>query len=144
LIDRGKTIVFPQDVERVLPQVIEKGVHFEEIWATDTSELEQYIMAIVGEFAQQGRVACPLSVIEQRLRDEGSISRNPDDLLEAIQNLTGRRILRDVGDGKSLCFQVRVFGKWVNTNKPLAIVKRDVQAEAALRRRRLERQSLIH
>lgn len=144
LIDRGKTRVYAQDIEQILPQVIEKGVHFDEIWATDTSELEQYIMAIVGELRLEGNTNCTLDVIEQKLRNEGYRLENPGDLLEAVQNLVNRRILRDEGNGQTLSFQVRIFGRWVNANKPMAVVRRDIQAETARRNRRIERQPLSH
>jgi hypothetical protein len=39
-------------------------------------------------------------------------------------------------------FQVTIFGQWVHTNKPLALVKRDIQAQAAAMRRRVERQPM--
>lgn len=144
LIERGKTRVYGQDVERILPQVIDKGVHFDEIWATDTDDLEQYIMAILGELVRAGSTNCTLDAIESRLRSEGHILKNPDDLPEAMQNLINRRILCDAGDGRTFRFQVRIFGQWVNTNKPIAVVKRDIQTEAVRRQRRIDRQPLSH
>jgi hypothetical protein len=119
---------------------LERGVHFDEIWATDTTELELYTMALVGELARERESWCAISALEQRLRREQQMPSDPDEFYEALLNLANRRILRRNGDGNAVRFQVDVFGQWVHTNKPFEVVRRDIQAEAALRRRRLERQ----
>ena len=140
LVDRGKCKVSVQDVERILPMTLERGVHFDEIWATDTTELELYVMALVGELARERESWCAISALEQRLRKEQQMPSDPDEFLEAVLNLANRRILRRSSDGNTVRFQVDVFGQWVHTNKPFEVVKHDIQAEAALRRRRIERQ----
>jgi hypothetical protein len=140
LIDRGKSKVSIHDVERILPMTLEQGAHLDEIWATDTTELELYIMAIVGELASQRGNWCAVSAIKNRLTLEGNMPTNPDDFDEAILNLTTRRIFQRSGDGNAIRFQVNVFGQWVHINKPFEVVRRDIRAEAALRNRRVERQ----
>jgi type I restriction enzyme M protein len=141
LIDRGKAKVSAHDVERILPLALERGVHFDEIWATDTTELELYIMAVVGELSRRRGSWCTVSEIEKRLKQERQMPTNPDEFDEAILNLTNRRIFRRSEDGSAVRFQVDVFGQWVHTNKPLEVVRRDIRAEAAARRRRIERQA---
>ena len=140
LVDRGKCRVSVHDVERILPMTLERGVHFDEIWATDTTELELYVMSLVGELARERESWCAISALEQRLRKEQQMPTEPDEFYEAVLNLANRRILRRSGDGNAVRFQVDVFGQWVYTNKPFEVVRRDIQAEAALRRRRIERQ----
>lgn len=140
LIDRGKSKVSVHDVERILPRALEQGVHFDEIWATETTELERYVMALVGELAPMRGSWCAVTEIEKRLRKESQMPENPDELDEAISTLTNRRILRRSGDGSAVRFQVDVFGQWVHTNKPFEVVRRDVRAEAAALRRRVEHQ----
>jgi type I restriction enzyme M protein len=142
LIDRGKAKVFASDVERILPQVVEQGVHFNEIWATDTSELELYLMAAIGQLTTRRQDWCLLFKVEDVLRSESRLPRDADDLNDAINNLVDRRILRYSNDGSRVRFQVTIFGQWVHTNKPLALVKRDIQAQAAAMRRRVERQPM--
>ena len=140
LVDRGKSKVSVNDVERILPTTLERGVHFDEIWATDTTELELYMMALVGELARDRGSWCQLSTLEQRLKRENQMPRDPEEFDEALLNLANRRILRRSSDGNAVRFQVDVFGHWVHTNKPFEVVRRDIQAEAALRKRRIERQ----
>lgn len=140
LIDRGKSKVFTSDVQRILPKALEQGAHFDEIWATETSDLECYVMAVVGEIARDREDWCTVKDVERRLIGEGQMPRNAEDLDEAIASLTGRRILQRSDDGRSVRFQVDVFGKWVNTNKPFEVVRRDIRAEAAARNRRIRRQ----
>lgn len=140
LIDRGKAKVFASDVERILPQVVEQGVHFNEIWATDTTELELYLMAAISQLTTRHQDWCSIAKVEDALRYEDRLPRDPDDFNDAISNLVNRRILRYSNDGSTVRFQVSVFGQWVHTNKPLAVVKRDIQAQAAAMRRRVQRQ----
>lgn len=140
LIERGKSKVSTHDVERILPLALEQGVHFNEIWATDTTELELYIMAVVGELAPKRGSWWTVTEIEKRLKQEDQMPTNPDEFDEAILNLTNRRIFRRSDDGSAVRFQVDVFGQWVHTNKPFEVVRRDIRADAALRRRRIERQ----
>ncbi len=142
LIDRGKSKVFPEDVERVLPQVIEQGVHFDEIWATETTDLELFVMAAIGELAAQRKDWCSLNKIEEKLRSEERMPHNTDDLNEAIGNLVGRRILRYSDNGGAVRFQVAMFGQWVHVNKPFAVVNRDIQVKATQERRRSQRQPM--
>jgi hypothetical protein len=144
LVDRGKSKVSAYDVERILPMALERGVHFDEIWATDTTELELYVMAIVGELAPERGNWCKVSAIESKLEREGQMPNDPDDFDEAILNLTNRRIFRRSADGGAVRFQVDVFGQWVHTNKPFEVVRRDIRAEAAARRRRAERQPMSY
>lgn len=142
LIDQGKSKVFASDVDRILPMALERGVHFDEIWATDTTELELYIMAIVGELAPNRGDWSKFSSIESRLNQEGQLPKNKDDLDEAIANLTNRRIFRRSSDGNLVRFQVDVFGQWISANKPFEVVRRAIRAEAARQRRRIERQPM--
>lgn len=144
LIDRGKSRVFVHDVERILPKALEQGVHFDEIWATETTELELYIMAVVGELVRARNEWCFVAEIVRRLSMERQMPTNPEDLDEAIKILTNRRIFRRSDDGSAVRFQVNVFGQWVNLNKPFEVVRRDIRAEAAVRNRRIERQSIAH
>jgi hypothetical protein len=142
LIERGKSRVFASDVEKILPDVIERGVHFDEIWASDTTELELYIMATVGELVQHRDTLCQITRIEDKLRSADRWPKSEDDLHEAIQNLTHKRILQQNSDGTEVSFQVGVFGRWVTRNKPVAVVKRDLQADAARVRRQAARQPI--
>jgi len=142
LIDRGKEKVFAHDVERIIPQVLERGIHFTEIWATDMLDLEKYLMAIVGELLGGRDEWCSLSEIENILSTEKIMPKDETRLIEALEKLGSRRILKMNDDGKSVRFYVTMFGKWVATNKPLAIVRRDIQAEAAKLNRRIERDPL--
>jgi predicted RecB family endonuclease len=137
LIDRGKTRVSVYDVERILPLALERGVHFEEIWATDTSELERYVMAVVGELAHKSDNWCSIFEIQKRLEKENQMPKNADELDEAIVNLTNRRIFQRSSTGDSVIFQVDVLGQWVYANKPFEVVRRDIRAEAVARNRRV-------
>jgi len=140
LINRGKSKVSVHDVERILPLALERGAHFDEIWVTETSDLECYVMAVVGELATARGNWCSVAEIEKRLRGEHQMPDNHDELDEAVSNLTNRRILRRSNDGNSVRFQVDVFGQWVYANKPFEVVRRDIRAEAATLRQRLARQ----
>jgi type I restriction enzyme M protein len=140
LIERAKSKVSTHDVERILPLALEQGVHFNEIWATDTTELDLYVMAVVGELAPKRRIWCAVSEIEKKLEQKGEMPADPDELDEAILNLTNRRVFRRSDDGGAVRFHVDVFGQWVNKNKPFEVVRRDIRAGEALRRRRTERQ----
>lgn len=140
LIDRGKSKVSASDVERILPRALEQGVHFNEIWATETTELERYVMAVVGELSPSRGSWCTVTKIEQRLRSEDQMPKNADEFDEALFNLTNRRILRHSDNGSAVRFQVDVFGHWVSANKPFEIVRRDIRAEEAAQRRRIGRQ----
>ena len=140
LVDRGKSKASVDDVERILPMTLEAGVHVDEIWATDTTELERYVMAIVGESTHERESWLAVSALEQRLKNEQRMPSDQDELYEALLNLTNRHILQRSNDGNSVRFQVDVFGQWVQNNKPFEVVKRDIQAEAAQRRRQAERQ----
>lgn len=142
LIDRGKSKVSIRDVERILPIALDRGAHFDEIWVTETTELDRYVMAIVGEYTGARKSWCSLSIIEDRLKKERQMPTNLDDLYESILGLTNRRILRRGNDGSTVRFQVDVFGRWVYVNKPFEVVRRDIQAEAARQRRRVERQPM--
>jgi hypothetical protein len=140
LIERGKSKVSVNDVERILPQVREQGTHIREIWLTDTTELEQYVMATVGELAATRDSWCMVPQIAGRLEQEMQVARSPDDLDEAIQNLTKRGILSFRQDGTAVRFQVDVFRQWVQANKPFGVVRREIRADAARQRRVAERQ----
>lgn len=145
LIDRGKARVFVSDVERILPQVIEHGFHFDEIWVTDTTDLELYIMSIAGELLR-GEVtsSCAISEIEDKLKREGNFPKDADYFNKSLTNLINRRIMRYADSGKRVCFHVGVFGKWVYTYKPMAVVKRDIQAEAASEKKKSLNQPKYH
>jgi hypothetical protein len=142
LVDRGKSKVFVKDVERILPLVIERGLHFDEIWATDMDDMEKYVMAIIGGMSDSKRKWCSINEVENILYEEGHSRRPQERILNAIDKLQNRRILQISEDGKYIRFQVAVFGQWVSTRKPYAIVKRDLQIEAARRTRRIQREPL--
>jgi type I restriction enzyme M protein len=142
LIDRGKSIVSAHDVERIIPQVLERGVHFDEIWSTDMQDLEKYIMAILGELVSGQDKWCSIVSLENKLKGEGIAPRDETRLIESLEKLGSRRILKTSDDGKEIRFYVSVFGKWVSSNKPLAIVRRNIQTEAAQIKRRIEREPL--
>lgn len=142
LIERGKQKVFAHDVDRVIPLVLERGIHFDEIWSTDMQDMEKYLMAIAGEMLYGKDAWCSLEQIEKRLRNEGIMPKDETRVIEAIEKLSARRILKTSDDGKDVRFYVRVFGKWVSSNKPLAIVRRDVQSESAKLNRRIERETM--
>lgn len=142
LIERGKQKVFAHDVDRVIPLVLERGIHFDEIWSTDMQDMEKYLMAIAGEMLYGKDAWCSLEQIEKRLRNEGIMPKDETRVIEAIEKLSARRILKTSDDGKDVRFYVRVFGKWVSSNKPLAIVRRDVQSESAKLNRRIERETI--
>lgn len=142
LIDRGKSKVSVHDLERTLPLALERGVHFEEIWATDTTDLERYVMAVIGKFAPARGSWCEVTEIEKNLRGEHQMPKNPDELDEAIANLTNRQIFRRSDAGISVRFQVDLFGQWVHANKPFEVVRRDIRTEEVARGRRIERQPM--
>ncbi|HAA00726.1 MAG TPA: hypothetical protein DCD96_03700, partial [Flavobacteriales bacterium] len=142
LIERGKQKVFAHDVDRVIPLVLERGIHFDEIWSTDMQDMEKYLMAIAGEMLYGKDAWCSLEQIEKRLRNEGIMPKDETRVIEAIEKLSARRILKTSDDGKDVRFYVRVFGKWVSSNKPLAIVRRDVQSESVKLNRRIERETM--
>ncbi len=142
LIERGKEKVFAHDVERVIPQVLERGIHFDEIWSADMQDMEKYLMAIVGEVLGGKDAWCSINQIETRLYSEGVMPKDETRLIESIEKLSTRRILKTSEDGKNIRFYVTVFGKWVSSNKPLAIVRRDIQSESAKISRRIDRESL--
>lgn len=142
LIERGKSKVFAHDVERIIPQVLERGIHFDELWTTDMQDMEKYLMAIVGELQGGKDDWCTINNIESRLRSEGIMPKDEARLIESIEKLRSRGILRTSEDGKDIRFYVTVFGKWVSSNKPLAIVRRDIQTEAARLNRRIGREPL--
>jgi type I restriction enzyme M protein len=142
LIERGKSKVFAHDVERIIPQVLERGIHFDELWATDMQDVEKYLMAIVGELQGAKDGWCTINNIESRLRSEGIMPKDETRLVESIEKLRSRGVLKTSEDGRDVRFYVTVFGKWVSSNKPLAIVRRDIQAEAARLNRRIGREPL--
>jgi hypothetical protein len=142
LIERGKSKVFAHDVERIIPQVLERGIHFDELWTTDMQDMEKYLMAIVGELQNGKDHWCTINNIESRLRSEGIMPKDEARVIESIEKLRSRGILKTSEDGKDIQFYVTVFGKWVSSNKPLAIVRRDTQAEAARLNRRISREPL--
>jgi type I restriction enzyme M protein len=142
LIERGKSKVFAHDVERIIPQVLERGIHFDELWTTDMQDMEKYLMAIVGELQSAKDNWCTINNIESRLRSEGCMPKDEARLIESIEKLRSRGILKTSEDGKDIRFYVTVFGKWVSSNKPLAIVRRDIQTDAARVNRRIDREPL--
>lgn len=142
LIERGKSKVFAHDVERIIPQVLERGIHFDELWSTDMQDMEKYLLAIVGELQGGKDNWCTINNIESRLRSEGIMPKDEARLIESIEKLRSRGILKTSEDGKDIRFYVTVFGQWVSSNKPLAIVRRDIQAQAARLNRRIGREPL--
>jgi len=142
LIERGKSKVSAHDVERIIPQVLERGIHFDELWTTDMQDVEKYLMAIVGELQGGKDDWCTINNIESRLRSESIMPRDEARLIESIEKLRSRGILKTSEDGKDIRFYVTVFGKWVSSNKPLAIVRRDIQTDAARLNRRISREPL--
>lgn len=153
LQEHGKKRVQVADIERIIPQALDKGVHFAEIWTSDAdseetaspevSNLEQYITALMGEMIDKISGHCLVQSIVEALHRRKRYPQNSDFFDEAIDNLINRQIISSSSDGKQVSFQVDLFRLWVKAKKPFISVERDILAKAAKFRRQKEKEPLL-